>query len=98
MKYRTSEKQTKNKIEQSLPPPQKKTRQKTKKQTKKQNKKNKNKNKIEISESDSDNGITEFPRFIVIESQEETPLAKLIPFSIERVIPNRVNLRTTIYL
>ena len=53
---------------------------------------NKKRNKIKISESDLDNEITEFPRFIIIESLEETPLAKQSNFLIEKVISNRVNL------
>ena len=44
------------------------------------NTKKKNSNKI----SDSENKITEFPKFIVIESLEETPPAKLSPFLIEK--------------
>ena len=38
--------------------------------------------------------ITEFPRFIVIESLERTPLAKLSSILIEKVISSWVNLQT----
>ena len=61
------------------------------KQVKKYNKtkkdkanKNKNSNK-NLSESNSQKEmITEFPRFIVIESLEETPFGKLYSFLIEK--------------
>ena len=45
---------------------------------------NKKNIKHNLSESDSENKIIEFLRFIVIESLEETPLAKLSPFLIEK--------------
>ena len=41
------------------------------------------------SDSDSDNLIS-FPSFIILESLEERPLAKLSPFVIEKVISSRV--------
>ena len=50
--------------------------------------------KKNLSESDSENEITEFSRFIVIELLEETPLAKLSPFFIKRVISREVNPQT----
>ena len=42
------------------------------------------KTKWNLSESDSENEIIKFQRLIVIESQEETSLAKLSHFLIER--------------
>ena len=38
------------------------------------------KNQQNLSVSDSENEITKFPRFIAIESLEETPIAKLPSF------------------
>ena len=49
------------------------------------------KNKRNLSESDSENEATDFPRFIVIESLEEVCLAKLSPFLIEKVISTRAS-------
>ena len=46
-------------------------------------------NKRNLFESDSENEATEFPKFIAIESQEETPLDKLSTFLIERVVSSR---------
>ena len=40
------------------------------------------KSKQNLSESGSENKITESPGFIVIESLGETPLTKLLPFLI----------------
>ena len=48
-----------------------------------------NKTKATIMKSESNS-----ERRFLIESREETPLAKLLPFLIERVISNRVNLQT----
>lgn len=45
--------------------------------------------KINLSDSDSETESKEFPRFIVIKSLEETPLLKLSPFLIEKVITVR---------
>jgi len=44
--------------------------------------------------SDSETENNEFTKFIVIESLETTPLSKLSPFLIERVITSRCNPKT----
>ena len=41
--------------------------------------------KRNLSESDSDTEFNELPKFIVLESMDETPLNKLSPFLIEKV-------------
>ena len=46
------------------------------------------------SESDSENKVADFPRFIVIESLEEVCLAKFSPFLIEKVISPWATLKT----
>ena len=51
-------------------------------------------NKRNLSESDSENGAADFPRFIVIESLVEVCLAKFSPFLIEKVISTRASLKT----
>ena len=50
--------------------------------------------KQDLFESDSENEMTEFPRFIVTGSLEETPLAKVSAFLIEKIISSRANPRT----
>ena len=55
---------------------------------------NTKRNKQNFFESESENKATEFPRFIVIESLEETLLAKVFPFLIERMISIKMNLQT----
>ena len=45
--------------------------------------------KRNLSESDTENEITEFHRFIVIKLLEETPLAKLSSFLIEKIQDRR---------
>ena len=47
---------------------------------------NKKKTNQNLSESDSENEVVDFPRFIVIESLEEVSLAKFLPFLKEKVI------------
>ena len=47
------------------------------------------KTKRNLSESNSENEVTDFLRFIVIESLEEVWLAKFSPFLIEKVISAR---------
>ena len=65
-------------------------------QKKKNDKKtNTNKKSKEIlSESNSENEVTKFPRVIVFESWEENLLAKLSPFLIEKIVSSRANLLT----
>ena len=43
------------------------------------------KTKQNLSESDSENEASDFPRFIILESLEETCLAKFSQFLIEKV-------------
>ena len=47
-----------------------------------------------LSESDLENEVADFPRFIVIESLEEVCLAKFSPFIIEKVISTRATSKT----
>ena len=54
----------------------------------------KKKTKRNLSESDSENEASDFPRFIVIESLEEVGLAKFSPFLIEKVISTKASLKT----
>ena len=49
----------------------------------------KKKNKKNLSESDSEGEVADFPRFLVTESLEEVCLAKFSPFLIEKVISTR---------
>ena len=50
---------------------------------------NKKKTQQNLSESDSENKATDFPRFIVIESLEEVCLAEFSPFLIEKIITTK---------
>ena len=52
------------------------------------------KTKRNVSESDSANEASDFPRFIVIESLEEVGLAKFSYFLIEKVISTRASPKT----
>ena len=52
------------------------------------------KSKQNLSESDSENEVADFPRFIVIESLGEVCLAKFLPFLIEEVISIRASPKT----
>ena len=52
------------------------------------------KSKQNHSESDSENEVADFPRFIVIEFLEEVCLARFSPFLIEKVISTRASLKT----
>ena len=49
------------------------------------------KTKRNLCKSDSDVEFNEFPKFIVLESMDQTPLKKLSPFLIEKVISTRAN-------
>ena len=52
------------------------------------------KSKQNLSESDLENEVADFPRFIFIESLEEVCLAKFLPFLIEKVISARASPKT----
>ena len=55
------------------------------------------KDKQNLFESYSENESLEFPRFIILELLEETSLAKLSSFFIEKIISSKAN-QVTIYL
>ena len=50
-----------------------------------------NKTKTNLSESDPEMEFNKFPKFILLETMEETPLNKLSPFRTENVISSRAN-------
>ena len=57
-------------------------------------KKKKKRNLSESSSESDDEETTRFPRFIVLEAQDDSPLATVSPFIIEKIISSNLQPKT----